>query len=45
MWFEDHFRSAKKTFQKTISKKNKSYFQEKNEENASNSKRLWKTFH
>ena len=37
-----HSRSAKMTLQKPISEKNKSYFQEKIEKNANNSKKLWK---
>ena len=41
---KDHFRSAKMALQKTISKKKKSFFQEKIETNANNSKKLWKAF-
>ena len=39
---KDHFRSAKMALQKTISKRKKSFFQEKIEKNANNSKELWK---
>ena len=38
----DHFRLAKMALQEAISKKKKSYFQEKIEKNANNSKELWK---
>ena len=41
---KDHFRSAKMALQKAISKKKKSFFQEKIEKNANNSKELWKAF-
>ena len=40
---KDHFRLAKMAFQKPLSKKEKSYFQEKIEKNANNSKELWKS--
>ena len=39
-----HFQSAKMVLQKVISKKKKSFFQEKNEKNANHSKELWKAF-
>ena len=39
---KDHFQSAKMAPQKAISRKKKSYFQEKIEKNANNTKELWK---
>ena len=39
---KDHFRLAKMAFQKDISRKKKSFFQEKIEKNANNSTELWK---
>ena len=39
---KDHFRSTKMALQKVISKKKKSFFQEKIEKDANNSKELWK---
>ena len=39
---KDHFRSAKMALQKAISKKEKSYFQEKIGKNTNNSMELWK---
>ena len=41
---KDHFQSSKMAIRKAISKKKKSYFQEKIEKNASKSKELWKAF-
>ena len=41
---KDHFRSAKMALLKAISKKKKSFFQEKIEKKANNSKKLWKAF-
>ena len=38
----DHIQSTKMSLQKAISKKKKSYFLEKIEKNANNSKELWK---
>ena len=40
---KDHFRSAKVALQKAISKKKKSYFQEKIEKNANDFIEVWKT--
>ena len=39
---KDYFHSTKMALQKTISKKNKYFFQEKIEKNTNNSKELWK---
>ena len=39
---KDYFLIGKNGFQKSISKKKKSFFQEKFEKNADNSKELWK---
>ena len=41
---KDHFQSSKMAIRKAISKRKKSYFQEKIEKNASKSKELWKAF-